>query len=230
MSGARMNEVQTILVERLRDSRSKKVVLLSHCILNENTRYLGGACRSGCITEIVEQSSKNGLGIVQMPCPEQIAWGGVLKRFLLLAYGLKWRYPLAYRLRRTLIPLGLLYTRLIYRQLAKQTAQQIEDYHASGFSVVGIVGIDGSPTCAVNRTLDFRGFDSIAAIPVESMTVEKQNTILRECVKDGKGIFIDELQKELKRRRIDVPYLAHDLFAELDGKKSNVEFGGAVSA
>lgn len=93
-----------------------------------------------------------------------------------------------------------------------------------------IVGIDGSPSCAVSKTLDFHGFDLIATVPVESITVEKQNTILRECVKGGRGIFIDELQKELKRRRINVPYLAHDLLAELDGKKSNVELGGADSA
>lgn len=230
MSHANLNKAQTTLVQRLQDSRSKKVVFLSHCILNENTRYLGGACRRGCIREIVEQCLEYDLGIVQMPCPEQYAWGGVLKRLLLLAYGLKWRFPLAYRLRGVLIPVGLLYTRLVYRRLAQQTVRQIEDYLASGFSVVGIVGIDGSPTCAVNKALDFHGFDLIATIPLESITVDKQNTILRECVMDGKGIFIDELHKELKRRRINIPYQAHDLIAELDGKKSTVEFGEFVRA
>ncbi len=197
MSGVSMNKVQTTLVQRLSDSRSKKVVFLSQCILNENVRYLGGACRKGCMREIVEQCVVGDLGMVQMPCPEQHAWGGVLKKFL---------------------------------RLAGEMAGQIKDYITSGFLVVGIVGIDGSPSCAVSKTLNFHGFDLIATVPVESITVEKQNTILRECVKGGRGIFIDELQKELKRRRINVPYLAHDLLAELDGKKSKVELGGADSA
>ena len=67
----------------LKDSRSGKVIFLSHCILNENTRYLGGACRGGVIREIVEQCLDKDIGIVQMPCPEQIAWGGVTKRLML---------------------------------------------------------------------------------------------------------------------------------------------------
>jgi len=41
-----MNKVQS-LQRSLKDSRNGKVIFLSHCILNENTRYLGGACRAG---------------------------------------------------------------------------------------------------------------------------------------------------------------------------------------
>ena len=37
------------------ETRAKRVVFLSHCILNENTRYLGGAGRGGCVREVVEQ-------------------------------------------------------------------------------------------------------------------------------------------------------------------------------
>jgi predicted secreted protein len=55
---------------QLTDRRSKKVVFLAHCLLNENTRYLGGACRGCCVREIVEQCITHDLGMVQMPCPE----------------------------------------------------------------------------------------------------------------------------------------------------------------
>ncbi len=48
--------------ERLEDRRSRKVVFLSHCLLNENTRYLGGACREGCVEEIVQLCQQRGLG------------------------------------------------------------------------------------------------------------------------------------------------------------------------
>src|SRR5512143_830165 len=110
--------------ERLEDRRSRKVVFLSHCLLNENTRYLGGACREGCVEEIVQLCLQRGLGMVQMLCPEQHAWGGVLKRRMLLFYGSKG--TLRYRLRDVLLPVMLWYTRRIYRRLAQETANQIQ--------------------------------------------------------------------------------------------------------
>lgn len=30
------------MLDRLHDERSRRVVLVSHCLLNENTRYAGG--------------------------------------------------------------------------------------------------------------------------------------------------------------------------------------------
>lgn len=140
------------LVRRLKDNRSKKVVFLSHCILNEDTRYLGEACRSCCVREIIEQCMNKDLGMVRMPCPEQHAWGGVTKRLLCMTYGSK--RSLFYHLRHLILPLFLLYTKFIYRRLAREIAKQIEDYIISGFSVIGVVAIGGSPPCGVNRTLD----------------------------------------------------------------------------
>ncbi|MGB5546406.1 MAG: hypothetical protein WBM74_07525, partial [Polyangiales bacterium] len=91
-----------------------------------------------------------GIGIVQLPCPEQHAWGGVLKRRLLWFYGSAGK--LRYRLRGALLPIMLWYTRRIYRKLARQTAKQICDYQRSGVEVVGIVGVDASPSCGVCKS------------------------------------------------------------------------------
>jgi predicted secreted protein len=216
-----MNKVP-MLMQRLKDNRSMAVIFLSHCLLNENTRYLGGACRGGCVKEVIEQCIAHDVGIVQMPCPEQYTWGGVTKRWLLLTYGSKG--TLLYRLRRILLPLFLFYTRLIYRRLARQTARQINDYLANGFSVVAIAGIDGSPSCGVNKTLDFqRSFDLVANADIQSITVEQMNAIIRRCLADGKGMFTTMLQEELGKRHLNVPFLAHDLVAELDGKSSSLD-------
>jgi len=215
-----MNTAQS-LQQWIKDGRSKKVIFLSHCILNENTRYLGGACRGSCVREIVEQCLDSDLGIVQMPCPEQHAWGGVTKRWLLMAYGAKGTF--LYHMRRLFLPLFLLYTKLIYRRLAKATADQVNDYLVSGYSVIGVVGIDGSPSCGVNTTLDFeRSFELIASMDVGSVTAEQINAIIRQGLTDGRGLFTAMLQDELKKRRSDVPYRAHDLMAEIDGKTSTV--------
>ena len=215
------------LARRLEDGRSKRVVFLSHCILNENTRYLGGACGS-CVRGVVEQCLAADVGMVQMPCPEQAAWGGVAKRFLLAAYGA--RGTLLYRLRRFLLPVLLAYTGLVYRRIARRTAAEIRDYLDSGYVVVGVVGVDGSPSCGVWKTLNIdRSFDSIANIDVGSITVEGMNAIVRRELTAGSGMFTAALSEELRKRGVDVPFLAHDLISELDGKGTSVDLSGALS-
>lgn len=62
-------------------------MFLSHCLLNENTRYLGGTARPGCVQEIVDACADADLGMVQLPCPEERAWDGVRKRRLRRLYG-----------------------------------------------------------------------------------------------------------------------------------------------
>ena len=42
-----------VLLERLKDERGKRVVFVSHCLLNENVRYLGGAFRRGGVDEVI---------------------------------------------------------------------------------------------------------------------------------------------------------------------------------
>jgi predicted secreted protein len=143
-----------VLLERLKDERSKRVIFVSHCLLNENTRYLGGAFRLGCVDELLDNFQQEGLGIYQMRCPEQCAWGGVIKRQLLPFYGSKG--SILYRLRQVLLPLFLWYTRWVYRRIAKVVARDIEDYVRSGFEVMGIAGVGGSPSCGVWSNLDLR--------------------------------------------------------------------------
>ncbi len=41
------------LQEQLKDGRGKRVVFVSHCLLNENVRYLGGALRRGRVEEVI---------------------------------------------------------------------------------------------------------------------------------------------------------------------------------
>jgi uncharacterized protein YbbK (DUF523 family) len=215
---------------RLDDHRSKRVVFLSHCLLNENTRYTGGACRPACVREIVEGCLDRDLGMVQMPCPEEHAWGGVTKRLLLAAFGL--RRTFLFHLRSILFPLFLLYTKIVYRRLAKGVARQIGDYLASGYSVAGVVGVDGSPSCGVHTTMELRrAFDRIASLNIDPATAHQMNAIVRRCQVSGRGLFIGALRRELQRqgaagggKGIAMAFRAHDLIAELDGKRADVRF------
>ena len=212
-----------VLVQRLTDRRSRKVVFLSHCLLNQNTRYLGGAGRPGCVREIVEQCLRHDIGIVQMPCPEQRAWGGVLKPTLLRSYGAKQAHPFLHRLQGAILPLFLLYTRWRYRRLARRIAAEVADYVASGVDVVGIVGVDGSPSCGVDNTIDI-GAAATTVTGIDPLTIStaEHNALLRRHRTSGRGLFIEALSSQLRRRHLDVPLLAHDLFDELDGRPSRV--------
>ncbi|MFZ5568807.1 MAG: hypothetical protein ACOZF0_00270 [Thermodesulfobacteriota bacterium] len=215
------NEKYRELLHRFGDKRKKTVIFLSHCILNENTRYPGGACRAGCLAEIVHQCIDHGLGMVQLPCPEQSAWGGVSKRLLLMAYGADG--TILFTLRQFAVPLIRIYSRWMNGRIATRIVRHIQDYLDSGFSVRGIVGIDGSPTCGVDKILDFRkSFEVLASMDITAVTATDAGKVVRECLVDGEGFFIQALRTKLNRRRLFIPFLGHNLIAELAGEKSNV--------
>ena len=203
------------LRSQLRDERSGRVVFISHCLLNENTRYLGGAFRPGAVHEVVDPYLQDGIGICQMPCPEQLAWGGVLKRRLLLVYGRPWLG----RVIRPLLPALTAYTALRYRLLAGRVAGQIADYQNSGFDVVGVVGVDASPTCGVTTTLDLNAsLDAILRCPLHRLDRSFMNdTVINGSARLGRGLFINALDGALARRGRQVPLLRHDLRSEAPG-------------
>lgn len=91
-----MNKLHQIQ-NKLRDERSGKVIFLCHCLLNMNARYLGGAFRGSCVTEIVQGAIDRDMAIIQMKCPEQQAWGGILKPMMWMAF--ESRNTLPYQLR-----------------------------------------------------------------------------------------------------------------------------------
>lgn len=206
------------LQRTLADQRGRRVVFVSHCILNQNVRYLGGAGRRGGVEEVVNHLLAEGLGIHQMPCPEQRAWGGVAKRHLIPAYGSQG--TMRYRLRRPLTTLFLWRTRRVYARLARQVASEITDYDRSGVEVSGVVGVGPSPSCGVVRTLDVRrSLEVIAACPLAEASTEWLNAeLMSSAMVAGQGMFTRALRSEIRRRGLDVPFREHDLIAELRGR------------
>jgi predicted secreted protein len=206
----------------LRDERSGEVVLVSNCLLNQNTRYLGGAFRPGAVDELLDELRQRGCGISQMPCPEQRAWGGVLKRLLLPVYGA--RGSLRHRLRRPALWAVVRYTRFRYDRLARRVAQDVVDYRRSGFHVLGVIGVGGSPSCGVRATMDLdRSLEVLAACPVAAADrADLNERLLVGCRVAGEGLFIHALERQLARRRASVAFFEHDLLAEMRGVRQRV--------
>jgi hypothetical protein len=139
---------------------------------------------------------------------------------LLLFYGSEG--TLRYRLRNALLPLALWYTRRIYRRLARETADQIQDYQKSGLTVLGIIGVDASPSCGVHKSLNMRdAMEGVGRLERDRATAEDANLILTSTVTSGRGLFIELLRKELDKRGMSIPLTAHDLIDELGGKPSS---------
>ncbi len=181
------------LIEKLEDQRSKKVMFISHCLLNTNTRYLVGAFRRGSVEEIIYDVLKEGVGIVQMKCPEQWAWGGVLRKILLIVFDAKWTFPRD--IKPLLIKLFIAYTRITYKKLANETFKMICDHIKSGYKIMGIIGVDGSSSCGVTTILDIRKvFDYFVCQDIKTLNKDEFNRELYEnCTATGRGILCPDL-------------------------------------
>ncbi|MBY0390059.1 MAG: 2-thiouracil desulfurase family protein [Mycobacterium pseudokansasii] len=219
---SKSGESARLLLNQLADERSRRVVPVSHCLLNENTRYAGGATRPGAVTEVVDELITARVGIHQLPCPEQLAWGGVLKRHSLRLYHSKGG-PL-YAVRGALLSAFIVWTKVVYRHLARRVAHQVADYHRAAITVAGIVGIGASPSCGVSTTLDMRAsLEVVAACPAAALTRDVMNEqAVLGCRRCGQGLFINALDRELTRRRLTLPAFEHDLAAELRGQPQAV--------
>ena len=130
------------------DGRSKKVVFIAHCFLNQNSISDGTAVYPAVFKNVIEFFMKADIGIVQMPCPEFCCLG--LDRGNI--YGANTPVVIENtRIRAEMkkdIPNGQL------DQLADYVVYQILEYLKYEFKVVGIIGANRSPNCGVDTTSD----------------------------------------------------------------------------
>lgn len=213
-----------LLQEKLKDERGGKVIFLSHCLLNENTRYLGGACRKAGVDELIDVLQEKGIGMVQMICPEQKTWGGVLKREMLRGYCIKgtWLRPFL----KIYMVFFLWKIKRAYKKIARDVVSEMKDYIESGFEVAGIMGIKGSPSCGVSAALDLKKSSEFAA-DLDFATLNRgyfNENCYKKCMLNESGLFIDELKKELSAHHVKVNLYEHDLLTELQGKNQKYKF------
>lgn len=157
----------------LDDKRQRRVIFISHCWLNINTRFPQGAAFAGANEPLVKTLLDSGLGIIQMPCPEYEVLG--LEKY---DYGEIILEPLRDK----------------FREVAQIVVKQIKDYLALGFEVVGILGMNPSPSCGVNQT---KGKGTMLGTSRDTSEV------------NDSGIFMDELKKLLAENDLsDIPIFA----------------------
>lgn len=154
----------------------RKVVFVPHCILNQSVRAIGKEKSSGSVKEIVKFFAEADIGMVQLPCPEADFDGG-LKR----ESKSKETHNKNYRRR--------------CREISLRTLKEVKKYLVEDYTVLGILGVEFSPTCGVYR-------------------IENQKRIV-----PGKGILTEELEKEMQNENFQVPIISvnpNNIFSTLE--------------
>lgn len=169
--------------------RSKKTLLISHCLFNVNAKVYKLANYSGALNELLIPLMEKGYGFIQLPCPEMLAYG--IKRW----GQVKEQYNTPYYKNHV-------------RKLLKPILEQLLDYHQNGYELCGCIGVDGSPNCGVNKTCSASTWEGeISAIKTQA-TLDALIGSLQEIPE--KGIFIEEFEILLKQNNLHLPFFAID--------------------
>lgn len=156
------------------DKRSKKLILVAHCLLNQNSISDGTADLPSQFDKIINLLMSNKIGIIQLPCPELICLGldrqdmnGGMRELLIENT----------RIRNVLEREEC---QKILRNKANEIVTQIEEYLKYDFRVVGIIGVNRSPSCGIETT-----------------TIEGEE-------KEGRGVFMGILEEELEKKGLEL--------------------------
>lgn len=173
-------------------NRAKKIVIVSHCILNQNCVVKPYAKNGEHFLGFIKSLLNQNIGIVQLPCPEMALLG--LKRWGHVKDQLS--YP------------GFLEAS---KSMLYPVLSMVEEYLSNGYSIDGVYGIAGSPSCGVNKTCraNWEG---------EASCYKNLDDILsRVKLVEESGVFIEVFQKLLEEKNIDLKfYDVDDLSENLD--------------
>jgi predicted secreted protein len=120
-----------------RDGRSKNVIFVAHCVLNQNARDSGTADSPAMMKPLLAALMAEDIGIIQLPCPELVVLGLGRDRGVPPLPTIREKLELP----ESQLQLGI---------LAGQVIDQINEYRRHGFHVIGILAKEGSPTCGAS--------------------------------------------------------------------------------
>ena len=165
--------------------RKRKMVLVSHCILNVNSKVEGLSSYSGTMEDIVINLMQQGIGFIQLPCPEMTLygmkrWGHVKEQFDNPFY------------------------RKHCKSIFEPYVEQIKEYMQNDYEIVGLIGIDRSPSCGINQTCSGNWCGEINNEEEYLKKVKTLKTV------NSQGVFIEEIQKVLQAENIHIPLIGTD--------------------
>lgn len=115
------------------DKLPKKIFIVSHCILNPNSKVGGSKLPVKTFIPLINKILSSEAGIYQIPCPEQTylgcnRWGQSREQY------------------------DNTYYRNHCRKIATEMINDIHEYCKNGYSIISLLGIKGSPSCGIEHT------------------------------------------------------------------------------
>ncbi|MGL4425956.1 MAG: CD3072 family TudS-related putative desulfidase [Cetobacterium sp.] len=162
-------------------NRSKKIIIVSHCILNQNCVVKPYAKNQNHFLDFIKSSIQNGVGIVQLPCPEMTLlglkrWGHVKEQF---------QYPHFIE---------------VSKQMLYPILTTVKEYIRNDYEILGVYGISGSPSCGVDKSCssDWNG---------EASCYKDLDDILnRVKLVNESGVFMEVFKELLENENISLNF------------------------
>lgn len=156
------------------DARSRTVVFVCHCLLNQNAKVEPLAHYPGAFEPLVRRLLDAGVGIAQLPCPE-LAHHGVAR-------------PLGSDTVEQYDTPGY---REVCRAIAAQTVGQVGAYQREGYPVACVLGVEGSPSCSVGQKPVLENDERIT-VPGSGLLIEALQRAMAEVGTDVPIVGIPE--------------------------------------
>lgn len=168
-------------------NRSKKIAIISHCIINQNSVVKGEYKDINIFFPFIKKLFEENIGILQLPCPETECyglrrWGHVKEQFDNCGY------------------------RKYVEKIVNSFVDIIKEYINNGYEIVGIYGIAGSPSCGVNLTCSANWEGEI------SLYKDKEDIVSRIKIINESGIFMEIFKSVLDKNKINIPFYDVDDF------------------
>ncbi len=110
--------------------RKKEIVIMSHCVLNQNCVIDGWARAEGGFNNIVQRVINQNAGILQLPCPELLYLG-------------------SHRPPMTKQEYDTPEHRAFCKEILASVIKEVQEYQEHGYAIKEIIGISGSPSCDI---------------------------------------------------------------------------------
>ncbi len=161
--------------------RGKNVFIVCHCLLNSNAKIYPLADAKGVYADDLAQLIEEGVGLVQLPCPETCylgmnRWGMTKEQYDHQAF------------------------RDFCKMILHPILLQITAYAKAGYIISGVAGMDGSPNCGIAKTcIGFHGGEICSNSERFCSDLE---------IVAGRGIFMEILEELLRAEGIVPPFVS----------------------
>lgn len=166
--------------------RSRKLVIVSHCILNTNSKVESDTTHCSMVKELIDLLHQKDLGILQLPCPEMLhygmkRWGHVKEQFDNPFYRAK------------------------CKTLLQPIIDQIKEYQNCDYTIAGIIGINYSPSCGINITCSSDSYKGEFSLATSLEQLQDSITTPNKM-----GVFMEEFKLLLESQNIILPFVGID--------------------